>query len=108
MTRVEFEQYYKSELEGVEARRYHILFPLNIRTFEGNGWKYKGYEQKVDGWMFIGSEERVRNGDKLFRVWVPKDPQGELVWEWDWQRNESVKDNKKIASTGPQTQVSQS
>ena len=105
MTRAEFEQYYKGELEGVQ-RKYHILFPLNIRTFEGNGWKYKGYEIHPDRFVFVGSERRYTGGDQLFRVTVPKDTEGELIWEWDWQRNVSVESRgKRVASSGPKTQV---
>lgn len=105
MTRAEFEQYYKGELEGVE-RKYHILFPLNIRTFEGNGWKYKGYEIHPDRFVFVGSERRYAGGDQLFRVTVPKDTEGELIWEWDYIRpNIKKSGDKRITPSGPFTQV---
>ena len=38
-------------------------------------------------------------------ITVPKDTEGELIWEWDWQRNQSVEvRGKRVASSGPKTQ----
>ena len=107
MTRAEFEQHYEAELEGVD-RRYHNLFPLNIRTFEGNGWRYKGYEQHPDRFVFVGSEGRHSGSEQLFRVTVPKDTEAELIWEWDYIRpNVQRGGNTRVATNGPQTQVNQ-
>jgi hypothetical protein len=92
MTREEFQQYYEGEVLGLEKRRYHLLMPLNIRTFESQGWKYTWMDQNPDGWVFWGSEGKKETGDgeRTFRVHVPKTGD-EFVWEWDWEwKGESV------------------
>jgi hypothetical protein len=90
MTREEFQQYYEGEVLGLERRRYHLLMPLNIRTFESQGWKYTWMDQNPDGWVFWGSEGKKEAGERTFRVHVPKTGD-EFVWEWDWEwKGESV------------------
>lgn len=101
MTRAEFETFYEGELNQLEKRRYHLMMPLNIRTFESNGWRYKGYQQLRDSWIFIGTEERMLGADKLFRVHVPLEIGQPLIWEWDWVRNERSKTDIKADVNGP-------